>query len=51
MNLKIHFFFRLKFSVEFRIFNTLTLTLKGALDNILTFSFWLNFIYQVNIDC
>ena len=24
--------------------------LKGALDNILNFSFWLNFIYQVNID-
>ena len=25
--------------------------IKGALDNILRFSFWLNFIYQVNIDC
>ena len=24
---------------------------KGALDNILKFSFWLNFIYQIKIDC
>ena len=24
---------------------------KGALDNILKFSFWLNFINQVKIDC
>ena len=24
---------------------------KGALDKILKFSYWLNFIYQVNIDC
>ena len=24
--------------------------IKGALANILTFSFWLNFIHQVNID-
>ena len=26
-------------------------TFKGALDNILKFSFRLNFIYQVKIDC
>ena len=25
--------------------------IKGALDNILEFSFWLNFIYQVKNDC
>ena len=25
--------------------------LKGALNNILQFSFWLNFIYQVKLDC
>ena len=24
---------------------------KGALDNIFQFSFWLNFIYQIKIDC
>ena len=27
------------------------LLLKGALDNISKISFWLNFIYHVNIDC
>ena len=26
-------------------------SVTGALDNILEFSFWLNFIYQVKIDC
>ena len=25
--------------------------IKGAFDNILKLSFWLNFIYQVKIDC
>ena len=25
--------------------------IKGALDNVLKFSFWVNFIYQVKIDC
>ena len=29
----------------------LLITLKGALDNIFQFSFWLNFIYQIQIDC
>ena len=27
------------------------LVLKGAVDNILKFSFWLNFILHVKIDC
>ena len=27
------------------------LQFKGALDNILKFSLWLNFIYHVKIDC
>ena len=29
----------------------LVILVKGALDNILKFSFWLNSIYHVNIDC
>ena len=29
----------------------LEIRLKGALDNIFQFSFWLNFIYKIKIDC
>ena len=35
----------------FLIFKNFHREVKGALDNILEFSFWLNSIYQVNIDC
>ena len=40
-------------ATKFQIFTgrTFPSPLEGALDNILEFSFWLNFIYQVKIDC
>ena len=33
------------------LFKQIISKFKGALDNILQFSFWLNFIYHVKIDC
>ena len=40
--------FFLKISFSYKSFFS---KLKGALDNIFNFSFWLNFIYEVKIDC